>query len=192
LITIVALASAVVLQQIALQNMPRQTMYMTETVTRSTGYVTLQLITQCQQFTTQTITTTITEQLGTTTSQLRTSAAYVLVTYSAETAGSVNVNGNAYTPHISGNVYLILTLKVENHGYGQVYLSRNDFHVTISGQQYSYADYIPYTYGWLPNGYVFNGLSMMGNLVYEVPPSYGTFLLFWNHPNDVSVTYVHQ
>ena len=192
LITIVALASAVALQQIALQNMSRQSTYMTETVTRSTGYVTLQLITQCQQFTTQTITTTITQQLGTTTSQLQTTAAYILITYSAETADSVNVNGYAYTHHTAGDVYLILTLKVENHGYGQVYLSLNDFHVTISGHLYSYADYIPYAYSWLPNGYVFNGLSVMGNLVYEVPPSYGTFLLSWNHPNDVSVTYVHQ
>jgi hypothetical protein len=124
-------------------------------------------------------------------SQSQPTGPYVFITYSPQTANSlyVTATGLTYTPHIPGDVYLILNVKVENNGYSVVYLSLADFYVIISGEQYSYADYIAYTYTWLPSGGVFNGLSVTGNLVYEVPPNYGTFVLFWNHPPDVSVIY---
>jgi hypothetical protein len=189
IIAIFSLAGIVVLQQLAIQRISGHTLYVTQQL------VVTNIVTQYQAFTlSQTITKTITQQLGTTmaTATSQASGSYVLIAYSAQTATSVQAPATVYTPHISGYVYLILTVKVENHGYSQVNLSHSDFYVVISGQQYSYAGYIAYTYSWLPTGNVFNGLSVTGNLVYEVPPGYGTFVLFWNHPSNVNVQYVQQ
>jgi hypothetical protein len=190
IIAIISLATVLAVQQIALQRISGHTEYITQQQ-YLTQYVTMiQEVTQTVQ---QTVTQQITKQ-QTETSSIPAGGPYVLITYSAQTADSVTVPaaGVVYTPHISGYVYLVLSVKVENHGYSQVYLSLSDFYVIIGSQQYAYADYIAYTYTWLPNGDVFNGLSVTGNLVYEVPPSYGTFVLFWNHPSDVNVQYIQQ
>ena len=116
---------------------------------------------------------------------------YVLITYSAQTSESItHSSGVVLTPQKSGYVYLTLTMKVENHGYDRVRLSHYDFYVITSGQQISYADYLPYDLNWLPTGDVFNGLSVTGCVYYEVPANHGTFDLLWNHPSNVIVQYV--
>lgn len=177
IVVIVALVSAVIVQQMTIQRISGQTRYVTQ------QQVITNYATQYQPITViHTVTETVTQH------------PYVLITYSSQTANSlyVTATGFTYTPYISGDVFLILTVKVENNGYSQVYLSLSNFYVTINARNYSYADYIVYSYTWLPNGYVLNGSSVTGNLVYEVPPNYGTFVLLWRHSPDVNVQYVQQ
>jgi len=185
ILVIIGLVSVVLVQQMTIQRISGQTRYVTQYVTEAISVT--NFATQYQP-----VTITLTQSLHTSiTSQSQPIGPYVLITYSSHTANSlyVSATGLTYVPHVAGDVYLILTVNIQNNGYSVVYLSLSDLYVTIQDHQYSYADYITSNYNWLPSGGVFNGLSVTGNLVYEVPPNYGTFALFWNHPPDINVIY---
>lgn len=166
IIAIVSLASIVVIQQMALQNISRQSAYVHSTY--------------------------IIPPVGRPSS---TTSNYVLIRY--------------YGLRLlcSGETFLSVSITVENHGYDHVNVSVNDFYVVIGNQQFQYS---PKTYSCIttgPNGAlepmrVFNGLSVQGWLLYEVPTPTQTatststgpipvtgFSLFWDHPSDVNVEY---
>ncbi len=177
-IAIIALASVVLLQQVAISQLRSQTMYVT--------------IPMIYSFTktipaTQTVTQTVTPQIGSTTTSLPTGP-YVLIAYSGQTLSS----GYSCTP-ASGNAFLAVMITVQNHGYDSVFVSPIDFYVVIGNQQYAYS---PETYSCIGSNLssisVLNGLSVTGWLLYEVPANYGTFNLLWDHPSSVNVQYVHQ
>ncbi len=177
-IAIIALASVVVLQQVAISQLRSQTMYVTIPMIYSvTGTMLV----------TQTVTQTVTPQIGSTTTPIMSGTPYVLITYSAQTMNSIGFS----TP-VTGNTFLAVYVKAENHGYDRVYVYRADFYVIVGSQQFQYSSSTFSLSNYLPSTDVFNGLSVAGYVVYEVPANYGTFTLFWDHPSNVNVQYVHQ
>lgn len=169
LITVIALSSAVVLQQIALQRMSRQTTYITGTVTQQpTG----------QQ------------------ASIAVGTPYVLVTYSGVASNALNALPSGYDcTASSGNTFLTVKISVENYGYDHVYIDQPEFYVVINSQEYPpRGSVFSCIGGLLPEVDLLNGLSDTGWLLYEVPANYGTFSLVWTHStqSDVNVQYVHQ
>lgn len=71
-----------------------------------------------------------------------------------------------------------------------VYVNPNDFYAIVGNHEYvvSYSSCVGNTLSPIS---VFNGLSVTGWLVYEMPSSldYGAFHMFWDHPANVTVQY---
>jgi hypothetical protein len=164
IIAVICLSAVVVVQQIALQSMLRQTIYMTETVT--------------QQATAQQ-------------SSVAVGTPYVLITYYGVTySGGTS---STCTPS-SGNTFLEVKMTIENHGYESgVYLD-GDWYVVINSQQYSDYNWACIEGLLNPQITLLNGLSVTGWLLFQVPANHGSFSLVWTHgmQNDVNVHYVHQ
>ena len=102
----------------------------------------------------------------------------VLIRYSGETVNQIGDSRPA-----TGFIYLVLTLQIENHGYGEFSTNPDRFFVTVNRINYDIA-LIPFpdqmkTFG-LPDGQ-----STKGKLAFEVPetisswgyePGYGAYL----------------
>lgn len=169
LITVIALASAVVLQQIVIQNMmSRQAIYITET---------------------QTLTQQAAEQQ---TSVAAVGTPYVLLTYYGVTVSLTTTNLEGTCIASSGNTFLAVKVTLEDHGYNSA-ATTGDYYAVINNQEYS--EYGWACIGGMFTDYptLLNGLSVTGWLLYEVPANYGTFSLVWvPTQSGLNIQYVQQ
>ena len=134
------------------------------------------------------VTQTVTRTVPIATTTPITGGPYVVIRYSARTADSIG--GLKPAP---GNIFLVVTMTIENHGYERVYVFTSDFYVIVGNRQFKYSSATYSLDDYLPSTELFNGLTLTGSIAYEVPINYGTYSLLWGvSPGRYNIQYIQS
>ncbi len=145
------------------------------------AYVTRNVVQQVTVFVTQTIT-----QGGFSTTSVV--GPYVVIRYSGKAVSSISFSNPA-----AGNIFLVVSMQIENHGYDRFPVSWSYFYVIIGNHQYTYSSSTFSLADELSSSDVLNGLTVTGSIAYEVPANYGAFnLLYKPIFGQYNVQYVQQ
>lgn len=109
----------------------------------------------------------------------------VVIKYSVKKADSIG----SYSDLKPGNVFLIVTMTIENHGYDTINTNPNYFSVITNNIKY---DYTSSTYSLedkLDTADILNGGSMKGSMAFEVPADTNEFKLQYKSYTDYNVIY---
>lgn len=134
------------------------------------------------------VTQTVTRTVPIATTTPITEGPYVVIRYSAKAADSIS-----YSKPASGNVFLIVTVQIENHGYERFYATPTYTYLIIGNQQFTYSGASIWLSDYLPSTDVLNGLTLAGSIAYEVPAGYGAYQLLYAYPyTEYNIQYVHS
>ncbi len=140
-----------------------------------------------------TYTQTIVQQATESATSVQFAGPYILVWYAAKTTTSIG----SLTP-ASGNTFLIVTMTIENHGYGADTPTtdwHHDFYIVINGAQYIPSAATSSLVDILPVTEVGDGLAVVGSIAFEVPVNFVEFSLVYSPPSPdliYNIQYVRQ
>jgi hypothetical protein len=143
-----------------------------------------------QPATTVTVTTTVTGSQ--TTSTAPQSNGNVSISYSGTTVSEIG-NGVWIDTPDEGNIFLIVTLTIQNQGYSSFPVGTSYFVVHLGGIQYHDA-FVTELDEEFPYVEVLDGGSITGKIAFEIPSSasYQDFVLVYDHDDSFNIQWNKQ
>jgi hypothetical protein len=109
----------------------------------------------------------------------------IVIKYSAKKTDSIT----EYSKPKSGNVYLVVTMTIENHGYNEISTNPNYLSVISNNIKYDYSSDTFSLSDKLDTANVLDGGSIKGSIAFEVPSNIGDFKLQYKSFTDYNVIY---
>ncbi len=109
----------------------------------------------------------------------------IVIKYSAKKVDSIG----GYSEPKPGNIFLIVTMTIDNHGYDEINTNPNYFSVIANNIKY---DYTSSTYSLedkLDTADILDGGSMRGSMAFEVPSNIEEFKLQYKAYTNYNVIY---
>lgn len=114
----------------------------------------------------------------------------IVITYYSAPFESIS-GGVSSSPPSEGNMFLLVNLKIENHGYTTFKVSHYHFSIEVDGQKYvdSFLFDLP---DQLTSITLHDGDSIQGNLVFEVPEGTTDFEIFNKYASSYNIQWIKQ
>ncbi len=109
---------------------------------------------------------------------------YIIISYSAKNVTSIGQYGEAN----SGDVFLVITMNIENHGYEKFHVSPSTFNLIANNIKYGESGSYQLE-DVLDRVDIPDGGSIKGSVAFEVPSNIGNYQLQYSGSGDYNITY---
>lgn len=115
----------------------------------------------------------------------------IIINYSAKTIDFSGPEAWSSTPPREGNVFLLVSLHIENHGYDSFRATTNFFYIKIGDVKYT-PTFMNGANNEITGGDVLDNTTLDGNLAFEVPVGTTDFDIFYKYASDFNMQWNKQ